>query len=67
MIGSSITIVLGLIMYLYLAYWKTPYDGYSGGGMSGLPAAFMMLLALLLMGLGAIVFLVTLVMFFLKS
>jgi len=46
--------LLGLALFIY-AYLLPAYEGYSGAGMSGLPAAFMIIAALILMGAGLLI------------
>jgi len=59
---SSIISILGLVaalsgiaLYIYAVYLMPSYAGYSGGGMSGLPAAFMIMAAIGLIALGILV------------
>jgi len=51
--GSAIVFFAGLALFVYV-YFLPPYAGYSGGGMSGLPAAFMMIAAIGMMTIGTI-------------
>ncbi|VAW71128.1 hypothetical protein MNBD_GAMMA12-1276 [hydrothermal vent metagenome] len=51
-------IVIGLIIYLYIKIIYKPYEGCSGGGLSGLPIAFLLMLAMALLSLGLMVLVV---------
>ncbi len=46
--------VIGLLVYLYFRFFNKSYDGYSGAGMSGLPAAFAMMIAFALLFIGTL-------------
>ncbi|VAW97852.1 hypothetical protein MNBD_GAMMA21-2915 [hydrothermal vent metagenome] len=50
-IGTAL-FVIGLLVYLYLRFFNKPYSGASGAGMSGLPAAFAMMIAISLAVIG---------------
>ncbi len=45
----------GIALYIYAVYLMPSYAGYSGGGLSGLPAAFMIMAAISLIALGILV------------
>jgi len=53
--AGGLIILIGSALFIYAAYLLPAYAGYSGAGLSGLPAAFMIMAALALIGLGAIV------------
>ncbi len=50
-----VTALCGIALYIYAVYLMPSYAGYSGGGMSGLPAALMIMAALSLIALGVLV------------
>jgi len=50
-----IAALCGIALYIYAIYLMPTYAGYSGGGMSGLPAAFMIMASLVLIGVGVMV------------
>jgi len=56
-------VLFGGGLYVYAAYFFPSSSGYGGAGLSGLPAAFTMLAAFGLMGLGALTLLVCLIVF----
>jgi hypothetical protein len=55
--------LLGGGLYIYAAYFFPSSGGYGGAGMAGLPAAFTMIAAFGLMGVGALVLLICLIVF----
>ncbi|MFD2586037.1 hypothetical protein ACFSQJ_03800 [Croceitalea marina] len=62
-----IAIIIGLALYTYMAYFTGSYEGYGGGGMSGLPAAVIIIISFIFMGLGIMMSLSALLWRFLKK
>ncbi len=65
--AGGLIILTGSALFIYAAYLLPVYAGYSGAGLSGLPAAFMLMAALALIGLGAIVVLAALIATLLRA
>jgi len=59
--------LLGIALYIYTAYLMPAFAGYSGGGISGLPAAFMILTALAMIVLGGLLVAGSIIVVFMKS
>jgi len=57
-IGTALFLV-GLLVYLYLKFFDKPYHGSSGAGMSGLPAALALLVALSLLVIGVLLIVIS--------
>jgi len=59
-VGATL-LAVGLALYLFLKILLKPYQGCSGAGMSGLPAAFLLVIAYAFIGLGVLMLLVSLI------
>ena len=57
----------GLGVYLYVEIFRSPYWGAGGGGLSGLEAGLIVLVAMVLGGLGILLLLISLVIRLCKS
>ena len=53
-LGLVVTL-FGIALYIYTVYLMPTYAGYSGGGMSGIPAALMIMAALILIFAGIVI------------
>ncbi len=54
-IFGLVAALCGIALYIYAVYLMPTYAGYSGGGMSGLPAALMIMTAIGLIAVGVLV------------
>ncbi len=54
-IFGLVAALCGIALYIYVIYLMPTYAGYSGGGMSGLPAALMIMTAIGLIAVGVLV------------
>jgi len=54
-IFGLVAALCGIALYIYAIYLMPTYAGYSGGGISGLPAALMLMASMVLIGVGVLV------------